>query len=142
MLAITSLPVPLSPVMMTLLSLRLTTFTKSKIARIRGLCPTTTWSIENCVGALMMASRLGEWLNDLQLFKLLDLFPQRHLDAHVERHVRTWATRTHPGQAHHGVVAAHVDELDVAAVGLHQRPDPIEHCLNSFLRNHVRLASE
>ena len=26
-----------------------------------------------------MASRLGEWLNDLQLFKLLDLFPQRTL---------------------------------------------------------------
>ena len=37
MLAITSLPVPLSPVMITLLSLRLTTLTKSKIARIRGL---------------------------------------------------------------------------------------------------------
>jgi hypothetical protein len=34
--------------MITLLSLRLTTFTKSKIARMRELWPTTTWSIENC----------------------------------------------------------------------------------------------
>jgi hypothetical protein len=50
MLAMTSLPVPLSPVMITLLSLRLTTFTKSKIARIRGLWPTTTLSSEKWVG--------------------------------------------------------------------------------------------
>ena len=42
MFAITSLPVPLSPVMITLLSLLLTTFTKSKIARMRELWPTTT----------------------------------------------------------------------------------------------------
>ena len=47
MLAMTSLPVPLSPVMMTLLSLLLTTFTKSKMARIRELWPTMTWSREN-----------------------------------------------------------------------------------------------
>src|SRR4249919_3901172 len=99
MLATTSLPVPLSPVMMTLLSLRLTTFTKSKIARIRGLWPTTTWSMENCVGALMMASGSQDWLHNLQLFELLDLFPQRHLDTHVERHMRARATRTHAGQA-------------------------------------------
>src|SRR6188768_1547451 len=132
MLATTSFPVPLSPVIMTLLSLRLTTFTKSKMARIRGLWPTTTWSMENGVGALMMASRLDEWLDDLQLLELLDLLSQRHLDAHVERHVRARATRAHPRQPHPGVVAAHVDQLNVAAVGLHQRPDPIEHRFNSL----------
>ena len=47
-LAITSLPVPLSPVMSTVLSLLLTTLTKSNTARIRALWPTTTESIENC----------------------------------------------------------------------------------------------
>ena len=87
----TSLPVPLSPVMMTLLSLRLTTLTKSKIARIRGLCPTTTWSIEKWTGVLMMALGLmndGSNLDDLEFFELPDFLPQRHLNPHVQREVR------------------------------------------------------
>src|SRR3954447_9729434 len=127
MLATTSLPVPLSPVMMTLLSLRLTTLTKSKIARIRGLWPTTTWSTENCVGALMMVHRGDDGLDNLQLLEILDLFTKRHLDPHVQRHMRARASRTHSRQTHICVVARDADEFNVTAVSLHQRADSCEH---------------
>ena len=75
-LAMTSLPVPLSPMMITLLSLRLTTLAKSKMARIRGLRPTTTSSRENWAWRAHAASS-----NDQELFELGDLAPQRPLDA-------------------------------------------------------------
>src|SRR5574338_406422 len=121
----TSLPVPLSPVMITLLSLRLTTLTKSKIARIRALWPTTMLSNENCSGAFI-ARPSEEVLQDLQLLEFLDFLAQRHLDTHVERHVGARASRAHAGQPHARAVAVHLDELDVAAVCLHHGPDPIQ----------------
>src|SRR5262245_45780759 len=163
----TSLPVPLSPVMMTLLSLRLTTFTKSKIARMRGLWPTTISSRENCPGTLMAsfswcsrgptparsraavrsAAALGAPAPfrlpvsvvrslDCELFELLDLISEGHLDAHVERHVCARATRAHAGQPHARAVAVDFHQLDVSAVRLHHRPDAIQHAFDPFTRNH------
>ena len=52
--------------------------------------------MENGVGALMMASRLDEWLDDLQLLELLDLLSQRHLDAHETDFETASPVQEHP----------------------------------------------
>src|SRR5262249_59242293 len=71
-----------------------------------------------------------------QGLELRELFAQRHFDAQVQRHVCARATGAHPGQLHVRAVAVDRDDLDVAAVGLEQRPDAIQHVLDLLLGDH------
>src|SRR5215471_3475676 len=107
--AVTSLPVPLSPVMSTVLSLLPITRRNSKTARIRALRPTTTESIERTAGGMGTSDQA-------QRFELGDLLAERRLDAQIQRHVRAGAAGAHAGELHVGRIARHLDELDVAAV--------------------------
>src|SRR6478672_6975705 len=99
--AVTSLPVPLSPVISTVLSLLPITRRNSNTARIRALRPTTTESSDK-VAVVMMHS------HQTQRFEFGDFVPQRGLDAEVEGHVRTRAAGTHPGQFDVDRVAFHL----------------------------------
>src|SRR5476649_2073045 len=124
--AVTSLPVPLSPVMSTVLSLFPMTRRNSNTARIRALLPTTTESIESIAG-VMAAS------HNPQGVELGNLFAQRGFDAEVQRHVCARTAGAHAGQPDVGGVAGDADDFDVAAVGLHEGADPAQHCLYAFL---------
>src|SRR4051812_10245984 len=97
--------------MRTVLSLRPMTLTKSKTARIFALRPTTmvSWEIRG-LGSMLRLSF------DLKAAEIRNRFAQRRLDAEVQRHVGAGALRAHAGQFHDRGGAAHVDELDVAAV--------------------------
>src|SRR3972149_2953004 len=133
-LAMTSLPVPLSPVTSTLEWLSLMTRTKSNTARMRALRPTTTSSSGKAFVACLDASS-----DDLQLLELPNLLAQGHLDAHVERHVRARASGAHPGQPDLGAVALDLEQLDVATVGLQEGTDPLEHSFPAFSTAHAWL---
>src|SRR5262249_24889442 len=98
--------------------------------RIRALCPTTTESME--IGAGVMA--ISEQPERLELG---DLFAQRRLDAEIERHVRARTAGAHAGQLHVRRVSVDLDELDVAAVGLHERPDPMEDGFHTLSGDHA-----
>src|SRR5689334_7711890 len=122
--AVTSLPVPLSPVMSTVLSLLPMTRRNSKTARIRALRPTTTPS--SASAAVMGASK------QMECFEFRDLFTQGGLDAHVKSHLRARAPGAHPLQPHARGIALDLHELDIASVGLHERPDPRQHRFHAF----------
>src|SRR5579864_3047805 len=91
--AVTSLPVPLSLVIRTVLSLLPITRRNSKTARIRALRPTTTESMAIGVGINVPSQQP-------QCFELGNLFAERQFDAEVQRHVRAGATSTHAAQLH------------------------------------------
>src|SRR5436190_8541723 len=128
--AVTSLPVPLSPVISTVLSLLPITRRNSNTARIRALRPTTTESIVRAAGVMGSS-------NQAQRFELRNLLAERRLDAEIEGHVRARAAGAHAGQFHVRGIAFDGNELDVAAVRLDARADAIEHRLNAFSRHHA-----
>src|SRR6266567_3673354 len=103
--AVTSLPVPLSPVISTVLSLLPITRRNSNTARIRALRPTTIESIDRTTGVMATS-------NQAQRFELRNLFAERRLDAQIEGHVRARTAGAHAGQFYVGRVAVHVDQLD------------------------------
>src|SRR3954471_23573855 len=105
--AVTSLPVPLSPVISTVLSLLLMTRRNSNTARIRALWPTTTFS-RTRGDVVTMTSNQPERLEFRQLFA------ERRLHAKVEGHVRARAAGAHAGQPDAGRIPGDVDQLDVA----------------------------
>src|SRR5215831_4547059 len=127
--AVTSLPVPLSPVMSTVLSLLPMTRRYSKTAFIRALLPTTSDSIVTMLPGIcevMAASR------HLQGIEFRNLNANRSLDAVVQRHVGRGTAGAHAGQTHRRRSALDSDQLDVTAVGLEKRTDAIKDSLNSF----------
>src|SRR5919197_3811974 len=128
--AVTSLPGPLSPVMSTVLSLLVMTRRNSNTARIRALWPTTTDSVETGAGAIVTSEQP-------EVLEPRDLFSQRRFDAEIQRHVRARTAGAHACQLHVCRIAVDVDELDVAAVGLHERTYPIQHGFHTFSRDHV-----
>src|SRR5919204_2900500 len=107
--AVTSLPVPLSPVMRTVLSLLPMTRRNSNTARMRALLPTTSDSIVTGTWACIVitASR------DLKRVELGNLGADGGFDAVVQRHVRRRTAGTHAGEADRGRPAFDRDELDV-----------------------------
>src|SRR6266545_5408566 len=121
--AVTSLPVPLSPVISTVLSLLPITRRNSNTARIRALRPTT---MESSMGAVMAASHHAQGL------EFRNLFAKGGLDAEIEGHVRARAPGAHPGQLDVRRIPGDVHQLDVAAVGLHEWPDSIQHRFDSL----------
>src|SRR5918993_1846317 len=129
--AVISLPVPLSPMMSTVLSLLPMTRRNSKTARIRGLLPITTESIVICCEATIAAPS-----DETERLELRNLLANRRLDADVQRHMSAWTTGAHAGEPNIGGIAADPQELDVPAVGLEERPDPVQHVLNPLFRNH------
>src|SRR5262245_20525828 len=129
--AVTSLPVPLSPVISTVLSLSPITRKNSKTARLRALLPTTRFSITFDVESVMIVTS-----RNAQRVELGYLFAQRRLDADVQRHVRRRTIRADAGQSNSGRISFHCHEFDIAAIGAQERPDAIEHGCNPFLGNH------
>src|SRR4051812_7802934 len=115
--AVTSLPVPLSPVISTVLSLLPMTRRNSNTARIRALCPTTMPSMIRGAGVITAS-------HQPQRLEFRDLVAQRGLDAKVQGHVRARAAGAHAGQLDAGGVLGHVDQFDVAAIGLQERTHP------------------
>src|SRR4051812_20022925 len=117
--AVTSLPVPLSPVIRTVLSLLPITRRNSNTARIRALRPTTTESIERAAGVIATS-------HQAQRLELRNLFAERRLDAQIEGHVCARTAGAHARQLHVRGIAFDGDELDVAAVRLQKRADTTE----------------
>src|SRR5215470_1590648 len=135
--AVTSLPVPLSPVMSTVLSLLPMTRRYSNTAFIRALLPTTSDSIVTTLPGIceVMASS-----RDLQGVEFRNLHANSRLHAVVQRHVGGRTARAHARQTHRRRSAVDRDQLDIAAVGLQKGTDAVEDCLNSFLLDgHWRL---
>src|SRR5687768_9473761 len=126
----TSLPVPLSPVMSTVLSLPEITRRKSKTARILTLRPTTTVSLDIGRFGAMRASI------DVKRFEIRHLIAQRRLDAQMQRHVSARAANAHAGEANACAVPHDVEELDIAAIRLHEGPQPLEHGFHAFPGDH------
>src|SRR6476660_5640793 len=114
--AVTSLPVPLSPVTSTVLSLFPIMRRNSNTARIRALRPTTK---ESNTGASWVIQP-SDQAKDLEF---RNFFPQRRLNAEVQRHVGARTTGAHARELDVHGVAVDVDELDVTAVRLHEGPD-------------------
>src|SRR6185503_7144815 len=129
--AVTSLPVPLSPVTSTVLSLFPMTRRNSNTARIRALCPTTSDSLT--FGTWDVMPRTSR---HAQGAEFRNLFPQGSFDPHVQRHVSARTTGAHSGEPDRRRVAFHCYQLDVAAVRLQKGAYSSKHCLNAFLRNH------
>src|SRR5207249_461491 len=123
--AVTSLPVPLSPVMRTVLSLLPMTRRNSNTARMRALLPTTTESIESAAGVMTSS-------DEAKRVELRHLLAERRFDAEIQRHVGARTAGAHAGQLDVGGIAGHVDQLDVAAIGLQERPYAFEHRFDSF----------
>ena len=69
-------------------------------------------------------------------FELRNLFTERRLDAQIQRHVRARTPGAHPGELHVTGIAVDRHELDVAAVGLHERSHSVEDRLNPFSGDH------
>src|SRR6187399_1261172 len=111
----TSLPVPLSPVMSTVLSLPVITRRKSKTARILALQPTTTVSL--AIGRFGVMTRTSI---DVKRFEVRHLVAQSRLDAQVQRHMSARAAGAHAGEANPRAISHDVEKLDVAAVRLHE----------------------
>src|SRR6476660_9374455 len=104
--AVTSFPVPLSPVTSTVLSLWLITRRNSNTAFIRALRPTTSDSGATGICDVMIASR------HLQGVELRYLCADGRLDAVVQRHVRRGTAGTHPDEATRRRPAVNGDQLD------------------------------
>src|SRR5204863_1468807 len=93
--AVTSLPVPLSPVTSTVLSLLPMMRKNSKTALIRALCPTTRESMETACGDVnAITSR------NTQRSKVGHLLAKCSFDPDACSHVRARTARTHPDQSH------------------------------------------
>src|SRR4029453_14053766 len=90
--AVTSLPVPLSPVMSTVLSLSWITRRNSNTARIRPLVPTTIESAERA--GILPASP------DAKRPDPRDRLPQGRGHPEVQRHLRARTIRTRASEAH------------------------------------------
>src|SRR5579872_7447340 len=118
--AVTSLPVPLSPVTRTVLSLVPMTRRNSNTARMRALRPTTMQSAPDTVAVVMTSSALPE------AFELGHLLAERQLHAEIQGHLCARTAGAHPGQPNVRGVPGDADEFDVAAVRLHERPHPRE----------------
>src|SRR5438093_6912349 len=129
--AVTSLPVTLSPVMRTVLSLLPMTRRNSNTARIRALLPTTTESIASGACCVVMADSY-----EPERLEFRHAFTQGGLDAEIQRHVRAGAAGAHAGQAYVGGVADHFNQLDVAAVGAKKWPHALEDGFHTFLCHH------
>jgi hypothetical protein len=95
--AVTSLPVPLSPVMSTVLSLDPITRTNSKTACMRALRPTTMESIDVYDWASMAVPS-----DETQRLELGNLFAKCGFHADVQRHQGARATGAHASQPHVG----------------------------------------
>src|SRR6201997_218136 len=93
--AATSLPVPLSPVISTVLSLLPITRRNSKTARIRALRPTTTESIETSGWGIMAVPS-----EKTQCLEFGNFLPKCDFDADVQRHQRARAPCTHAREPH------------------------------------------
>src|SRR6185436_13492176 len=127
--AVTSLPVPLSPVMSTVLSLSWMTRRNSNTARMRLLAPTT---IESGGSAeVMIASHNSKRL------ELGDRVPQRRGHADLQRHLGTGAPRAGAKQSHVDGVSADADDDDVAAVRLQEGPHALEHAFDLRFGHHA-----
>jgi hypothetical protein len=74
---------------------------------------------------------------DDQRFELGDLLTQRMFDPQVQGHVRAGTSGAHPGQPHFGRIARHIEQLDIAAIGLHERTNPIEHRVDALSGHHA-----
>src|SRR6185503_15870975 len=135
-MAMTSLPVPLSPVMSTVLSLPEITRRKSKTARILVLRPTTTVSLD--IGRFGVMGRASI---DVECFEVRQLVAQRRLDAQMQRHVSARAADAHAGEANARAIPHDVEELDVAAIRLQERPHPLEHGFHTFPGDHFDASS-
>src|ERR1043165_7305988 len=133
--AVTSLPVPLSPVTRTVLSLLPITRRNSNTARIRALRPTTTESMDRTTGVIATSDQT-------QRLELRDFLAQRRFDAEIQRHVRARASGAHAGELDVCRIAVERHQLDVAAVGLHERPHPTEHRFDAFFGNHAGLKGQ
>src|SRR5438046_8406306 len=118
--AVTSLPVPLSPVTSTVLSLFPITRRNSNTARIPALLPTTTESIVSATG--FMASS-----EQTQRLEFGDLVAEGGFDAEIQRHVGARAPGAHAGEPYVRRIAIDLDELDIAAIRLHEGPDALQH---------------
>src|SRR5580765_973124 len=103
----------------------------SNTARIRALWPTT---MESMVIAVMSSHA--------QRVELGKLLAQRGFDAEVQRHLRGGASSANAGQPDSRRIPFHGDQLDIAPISIEIRPDPIEHGLDTFLRNHGYLPLE
>src|SRR4051812_25530469 len=134
--AVTSLPVPLSPVTSTVLSLLPITCRNSNTARIRALCPTTTASGESVTEMLTTTSTHPERI------ELGHLLAQRQFDTEVERHVGARTAGTHAGEPHIGAVAIDRDQFDVAAIGLHERPHPRQDRFDALSGDHDHVRGQ
>src|SRR6185295_12609453 len=119
--AVTSLPVPLSPVTSTVLSLFPMTRRNSKTARIRALRPTTTESMVASVEEVMASSAQPKG------FEFRHLLAERRLHAEIQRHVSARAAGAHAREPHVCRVPVDVQQLDVAAVRLHERAHSRQH---------------
>jgi hypothetical protein len=122
--AVTSLPVPLSPLISTVLSLFWITRRNSNTARMRPLAPTTTES-DGIVG-IMTAS------HDSERLEFRDGFAERRLHAEMQRHVGARTARAHASQPDVGGVAVDADDDDVAAIRLKERPHEADHGFHLF----------
>src|SRR6185295_1348779 len=97
----------------------------SKTARIRALWPTTTES--------MVIEVMSSHAQRVEFGKLL---AQRGLDAEVQCHMRARASSADASQPDSRRIPFHGDQLYVAPVSVEIRPHPIEHGLDTFLRDH------
>src|SRR6476659_6464139 len=132
MVAVTSLPVPLSPVTSTVLSLLPMTLRNSNTARMRALRPTTTESMEICCGSMAH-------LHETQRLELRDFLADCRLDADVQGHMRAGTAGAHAGQANVRRIPDDGEQFDVAAIRLQEGANPVEYPLDAFPRNHWNL---
>src|SRR5262245_50313322 len=135
--AVTSLPVPLSPVTRTVLSLLPMTRRNSKTTRIRALCPTTSESMETACG-----DDIAITSSNTKRPEVGHLFAQRSLDPDMQRHVCTRAARTNSGEPYHDGIPVDGNELDVATVRAKKRTHPVEHSFNAISGNHGQLQGQ
>src|SRR5712691_3011753 len=128
--AVTSLPVPLSPVMRTVLSLLPITRRNSNTARMRALLPTTIESIGSITGVMAGSDHP-------QRFEFGDFLPKCGFNAEIQRHVRARASGTQAGELDVGRIAVDINEEDVAAVRVHERTHAVEDRFHAFSGNHA-----
>src|SRR6185503_2814894 len=129
--AVTSLPVPLSPVISTVLSLFWITRRNSNTARIRPLAPTTIESDGIVKVGVMTASHHSE------RFEFRDGIAQRRLHPEVQRHVGARAAGADASQPDVGGVAMDTDNDDVAAIRLEVGPHSADHGFHLRLGHHA-----
>jgi hypothetical protein len=71
--------------------------------------------------------------NELQFLEVFDFRAQHPFDSHVQRQVRTRTSRAHADESHAGDLALHLDEFDVAAIGLHHGSYALQYRFYSLL---------